>query len=65
MIVILSTPEPLKLNAVAKPTPASLADTGIRLSIFTNTPFEPDNVTSTPEPEKFMSWLLPLTSEPV
>jgi hypothetical protein len=28
-MVTLSTPEPLKLNAVAKPTPASLAETGI------------------------------------
>jgi hypothetical protein len=54
VIVTLSTPEPLKLNAVAKPTPASLADTGIRSSIFTNTPSEPESVTSTPEPEKLI-----------
>ena len=67
-IVTLSTPEPLKLNAVAKPTPASLAETGISARpppISTNTPLEPEGVTSSPQPEKLIPPLLLLTSEPV
>jgi len=66
-IVTLSTPEPLKLNAVAKPTPASLADTGILESIFTNTLSlsEPETVTSTPEPVKLKFLLFWDTNEPV
>ena len=64
-IVTLSTPEPLKLNAVAKPTPASLADTGILESIFTNILSEPDKVTSTPEPLKLIFLLFCDTNDPV
>jgi hypothetical protein len=67
-MVTLSTPEPLKLNAVAKPTPASLAETGISAKpppISTNTPSEPEAVTTTPEPVKLILALFWITKDPV